>query len=132
MKTRRLVCLVLVFCLGLASRRWPIGWVAWDKLLGDACYAGAVYLVIGLAVPRLSGATLGFVAFAICLGIELFQLTGIPLHYRHIPPVRWLLGTTFGWIDIAAYAVGCAVPVLIDASAQKGAPEAGDAHEALT
>ncbi len=46
-----MLALVLVVALGLVSRRSPTGLPLWDKSLGDALYAVAVYLVLALLQP---------------------------------------------------------------------------------
>lgn len=113
-RKRYLLALAGTVILGLASRLRPIGWYPYDKSLGDALYAVAVYLALALVRPRWrialrAGAALGF-----CLAVESFQLTGIPSRYASIPPVRWLLGTHFAWHDIACYFVGIAAVALLD------------------
>jgi hypothetical protein len=50
-------------------------------------------------------------AMGIMIGIELFQITGIPAQMvgSGTLPLRMagrLLGTAFGWFDLIAYAVG--------------------------
>jgi hypothetical protein len=103
---RRAVALALVVALGLHSRTRPIGVPLYDASLGDALYAAAVYLVLGLLRPRWPPLTLAGVAFAACLAIELFQLTGIPARHASLSLVRWLLGTHFAWADLLCYGVG--------------------------
>jgi hypothetical protein len=107
--------LVVVVALGLVSRLRPLGYHLWDKSLGDALYAVAVYLVVGLLRPRWPAVWLALAAFALTLAVECFQLTGVPARYGHVRPVRWVLGTTFSWADIAAYLVGIAAITAADA-----------------
>jgi hypothetical protein len=102
------VLLALTVALGVASRRLPLGLPLWDKSLGDALYAVATYLVLGLLAPRLGSARTAAGSLAFCLGVETFQLTGIPARYAHLAPVRWLLGTSFSWHDITCYVAGIA------------------------
>ena len=46
-------------------------------------------------------------AFALCVAIEVLQLTGAPAGLAEFFPVaRLLLGTTFSAIDLVAYLVG--------------------------
>jgi hypothetical protein len=50
--------------------------------------------------------------------IELFQLTGIPAELgKFWPPVRLVLGTTFGTADLGAYSGGAAVAYAVDRTA---------------
>ncbi|BDC48966.1 hypothetical protein F183_A12820 [Bryobacterales bacterium F-183] len=100
--------LVAIVAAGLGSRMVHTGWIVFDKYLGDALYAAMVYVIVRMAWPaRLA---LG-IAAAIMVGLELFQLTGIPA--RLVMDERLgvrlfarLLGTTFGVSDLVAYAVG--------------------------
>jgi hypothetical protein len=98
--------------LGLASRKLgPIGFPLWDKSFGDADYAVMFGFLLLVLRPTLSARAIGLGAFGICFALELFQLTGIPL--RAPQPLRFLLGNTFAWSDVACYAVGAAVIALI-------------------
>jgi hypothetical protein len=109
---RTVAALGLTVALGLLSRLRPVGWPLYDKSLGDVLYAVAVYCVLALFLPRWRRAgswRLAVVALAVCLAIEFFQATGLPAQWaRAFPPVRWVLGTTFAWHDVACYAVGIA------------------------
>lgn len=91
--------------LGVASRKLlHLGVHLWDKSFGDAIYAVMMgFLVLALR-PQLRPRDVGIAAFAICFALELFQLTGIP---STLPPLlRFVLGTTFAWHDVACYVVG--------------------------
>lgn len=111
---RYLLTLAGTITLGLASRLRPIGWYPYDKSLGDALYAVAVYLALALARPGWRPASRAGAALGLCLAVEAFQLTGIPARYASITPVRWLLGTHFAWHDIACYVVGIGTIALLD------------------
>ncbi|GAB3163985.1 hypothetical protein GCM10027059_19250 [Myceligenerans halotolerans] len=78
--------------------------------IGDALYATLVVLVVLLVRPRTSSAVAALTGFAICLAIELIQLTGIPVAVaERFPPARLVLGTTFWAPDLLCYAVGAAL-----------------------
>lgn len=111
---RRALWLLLVVAAGLISRRCPIGLPLYDQNLGDALYAAAVYLMLGLLRPRWPAVRLALVALAACVAVELFQLTGIPARYASYSPVRWLLGTHFAWVDFVCYAAGVGSATAID------------------
>jgi hypothetical protein len=105
--TRRLLAIAIVIAAGLLSRAVHTGWILFDKYLGDALYAVMIYLLL----PSQPVARRAALAMAIMMGIELFQLTNIP--FKMVADSRWpvrvvgrLLGTTFGWGDLAAYAAG--------------------------
>jgi hypothetical protein len=105
---RVLAALAVTVALGMLSRLYPLGWPVYDKSLGDALYAAAAYLALALALPRRRPTVVAALALAFCLAVESFQATGIPARYAHVAPVRWLLGTTFSWHDVACYVVGVA------------------------
>lgn len=50
-------------------------------------------------------------AAAICFGLELFQLTGIPKTLPRL--LRAAIGDTFAWHDVACYAVGALVTTVV-------------------
>ena len=101
-----------MIALGLASRRIHLGFPPWDKSVGDVLYAVMIgFLVRGLR-PGASSRVLGLVTFAICFGIELFQRTGLLARAPRI--VQLALGTTFAWHDVACYAAGALIAVVLD------------------
>lgn len=96
----------VVVVVGLAARQLP---GAVGDLAGGVLYAVLVTLLVAVVVPRARPATLGVVALAVCAAVELAQLTGVPATLVDaVPPLRYLLGTTFHAPDLAAYAVGAA------------------------
>src|SRR5262249_22173941 len=105
---RLLAALAVTVALGLLSRLYPVGWWPYDKSLGDVLYAVAAYLTLALLLYRKRPALVAPLALALCLAVEGFQATGIPARYDDLLIVRWLLGTTFSWHDVACYVVGVA------------------------
>jgi hypothetical protein len=105
---RLAVVLVFIVALGILSRLHPIGWLLYDKSLGDALYAAAAYLAAALVLRRLHPASIAALALAWCFAVETFQATGIPAEYARLGVVRWLIGTEFAWHDLACYVVGIA------------------------
>lgn len=104
----------LSVALGLASRKLPpTGFSLWDKSFGDADYAVMFGFLIVAVRPRTPPLQVGLGAFGICFALELFQLTGIPA--RTPQPLRFLLGTSFAWHDVACYAIGAAAVAAIAA-----------------
>jgi hypothetical protein len=89
-----------------------VGWWLYDKSLGDLVYAIAAYLTLALFLRR-SARFIAPLALTLCLAVEFFQATGIPAQYAHLL-VRWLIGTTFSWHDIASYFVGVTVGAVLD------------------
>jgi hypothetical protein len=111
---RLTAALAVTVALGLVSRLRPIGIYLYDKSLGDALYAVAAYLALALARPRMAPVKVALLSLAFCLGIELFQLTGIPARVAHVTPLRWLLGTHFSLHDAACYPLGIALILALD------------------
>jgi hypothetical protein len=116
---RRLVgALIVTVALGVASRARPIGFVVWDKVLGDALYAVAIYLVVAIGSTVLrrhwSAQVVGGVAVAICWALEAFQATGWTARTISSASIRTVLGTTFGFTDLIWYLIGVVVIALVD------------------
>ena len=73
-------------------------------IAGDALYAAAAYLMVVSIGPNLRPAMSGCLAAAWCVGVELFQLTGIPLELgAAFPPAMLVLGTVFDARDLLVY-----------------------------
>lgn len=78
--------------------------------LGDTLYATVVVLVVVAVRPRTSPLVATLVGFAVCVAVELFQLTGVPAAMaERVPAARLVLGTTFWAPDLLCYAVGAAL-----------------------
>jgi hypothetical protein len=76
---RLLIALVVTIALGLLSRLYPLGWSLYDKSLGDVLYAVAAYLALALIFFRWPFRLVAASTLAICLAIEFFKLTSVPL-----------------------------------------------------
>jgi hypothetical protein len=112
-KRRLLVCLVAVIAVGLGSRMIHSGFVVVDKYLGYALYAAMVYLLFSLFC-RSAPLRKAVVVMLIMTVLETFQLTAIPLGMSRstniaIKIIGRLIGTTFSWLDLAAYIAGIIV-----------------------
>jgi hypothetical protein len=84
------------------------------NFVADALYAVMLFVVLSFVFVRTSGWRIALAAFLICVGIELFQLTGIPSSLAEVfPPIRLLLGTTFAAIDLVAYFLGSVAAGLV-------------------
>ena len=113
--------------MGGVSRLVPIGLHVWDKSLGDAAYATMIYFLVAFVRPAWQPRRTGALALAVCVAIECFQYTGIPLRLPRLLQIA--LGTTFAWHDRACYAVGTAIPALVLGAREpssRGPPAAGD------
>jgi hypothetical protein len=101
--------LAVVAGLGLASRKFPIGWFFWDKSVGDVCYAAGVFFIFSLLLSHSRRAHAAVAALGFCLAIECFKLTGWPLRWQGNPVLRIIFGSTFSWHNILCYCLGIAV-----------------------
>lgn len=116
-RRRRLVlAAALVIVVGLVTHFLGRGPVA--DAAGDALYAVMIYLVVAAAFPRARLLIVGLTAAGICIGIELFQLTGLPGEWAEtFWPVRLVLGVGFDVRDLIAYVVGVCAAMLGDFAA---------------
>ncbi|MFF9562942.1 DUF2809 domain-containing protein [Leifsonia sp. NPDC014704] len=106
--------------VGLAVARGMDGAVA--AFVGDALYAALIVVVIAFLAPRASAVTVAVAAFAVCAAVELFQLTGLPRALAGtVPAVALVLGTTFQWTDLVAYAIGAMLAGAVDAVSRRAA-----------
>jgi hypothetical protein len=112
-RLRRLIFLAVIVFFGLFSRHHPVGHFVWDKSLGDLCYAAAVFLVLRIVLPwRLRVVTI--CAILVCLGVELFKLTGVPSRWGGNPVLRVIFGTTFSFHNLACYVVAILIMTMIE------------------
>ncbi len=123
MRTRRrnralwIALIFLIVALGLGSRRYAAslpGVLA--AYAGDTLWATAAFLGIGLLLPRASTWRVALLAMSLSVLVEFGQL----YHAPWIDMVRsttlsgLVLGYDFVWSDLACYAVGVAVGILIE------------------
>src|SRR6516165_957034 len=97
---RLLLAMTGTVALGLASRLYPAGWFLWDRVLGEVLYSVAAYIVWAIILGRKPPLVIGVIAFASCLAVELFKLTGIPYENQHVFLVRWFLGMNFSVVNL--------------------------------
>jgi hypothetical protein len=115
---RRLLCAAFlsgVIVCGIVTRVAPIGWPVYDKSLGDVLYAVAAYLAVALLFPRMPATPVACIAAVACLAVEGLKLTDLNARLLTVPVVRWFLGTTFSWHNIACYLLGIAIAGWLDA-----------------
>src|SRR6185295_1517824 len=99
---------------------FPLGYILWDKYLGDVVYAVVFYLGICLILGyRFLSWKIGITAVYVT-SIELFQLTAIPSRLNHsayllVKLLAYVvLGSTFSWLDLLAYAIGIGLMFIVD------------------
>jgi hypothetical protein len=122
---RLLLALIATVILGLASRLYPVGWYLYDRVIGEVLYAVAAYLVLAMLLFRQSPLFIAVLAFASCLAVELFKLTGIPAEYQRVLLVRWFLGMTFSCVNLGYYFIGVVLVAFAD-GATRGTRMAGE------
>ena len=111
---RLLLAMAVTVALGLASRLYPVGLFLWDRVLGEVLYAVAAYLVWAMLLVRKPPLFIAVIAFACCLAVELFKLTGIPAENQHVFLVRWFLGMTFSVVNLGYYFIGVVLIAFAD------------------
>lgn len=110
-----------VIALGLASRRHPALFPAWlGKYPGDALWATMVFFCWAWVLPAASTLRLAALALGTAWLVEGLQLVHAPWldAVRSTTPGHLVLGSTFNWLDLPAYAVGVALGVAADGLAR--------------
>ena len=123
MKLRRrnplvqIILISLVCVLGISSRRYSHalpGFVA--AYAGDTLWALAAFLGIALVLPRASTWRAAILAMAFSVVVELSQLYHAPWidSIRRTTLGGLILGFGFLWSDLACYAVGVGIGVILE------------------
>lgn len=112
-----LALLVVVILLGLGSRRFGRhlpGFVA--AYAGDTLWATAAFLMFGLVLPRFSTWAVALMAMSMSVLVETSQLYKAPWidSIRRTTLGGLVLGHDFVWSDLACYAVGVGLGILIE------------------
>jgi hypothetical protein len=112
-----LALIALVVLLGLGSRRYGTylpGFVA--AVAGDTLWATAAFLGFGLILPRASTWEIALLAMVFSVLIEVSQLYKAPWidSNRRTTLGGLVLGYDFVWSDLACYAVGVGLGILIE------------------
>ena len=83
---------------------------------GDALWALMVFLGFGFLFPRSSTLVVALLALTFSWGVEFSQLYHAPWidAIRATIPGKLVLGNTFNWLDLPAYAVGIALGALVE------------------
>lgn len=115
------IAIAAVIALGLASRRHPALFPAWmDKYPGDALWATMVFFCWAWVLPAASTLRLAALALATAWLVECSQLVHAPWldAIRRTVPGHLVLGSTFNWLDLPAYAAGVALGAAADCLAR--------------
>jgi hypothetical protein len=111
---------LLAIAVVAAGLFWRSGLIPLPQWLsnngGDALWALMVFVGFGFLVPRASTLTLALLALSSAWGVEFSQLYHAPWldAVRATIPGRLVLGTTFNWPDLPAYAVGVVIGTLAE------------------
>jgi hypothetical protein len=111
-------CLIaVVVLLGLGSRRYAAhlpGFVS--AYAGDTLWALAAFLGLGLLLPRAPTRRVAILAMSLSVAVEVNQLYHAPWidSIRRTTLGGLILGYDFVWSDLACYAVGVGLGVLIE------------------
>ncbi|WP_065570853.1 DUF2809 domain-containing protein [Microbacterium oleivorans] len=109
------VAVLAVIC-GLAVHLGAADTAASD-ITGDALYVVAVWGGLVALLPRLSSWLIGAIVIAWSVGVELFQLTGLPVAWAgEWPPIVLVFGTVFDGRDLLVYGVTGAALFVMDAT----------------
>ena len=116
----RLLYAVLAVAVVAAGLLWRSGLIPLPQWLsnngGDALWALMVFVGFGILLPRASTLTLALLALTFSWGVEFSQLYHAPWidAVRATIPGRLVLGNTFNWPDLPAYAVGIGLGVWME------------------
>lgn len=96
------------------------------KYGGDALWALMVFVGFGLLLPRRSTLLLAALAIGFSTAVEFSQLYHAPWieALRATLPGRLILGSTFNWPDLPAYALGVALGACAEVCLRRGLPTA--------
>jgi hypothetical protein len=114
-----LALIALTVALGLGSRRFgPYLPEFVAAYAGDTLWALAAFLGIGLILPRASTRTIAMLAMAFSAIIEVGQLYHAPWidSIRRTTLGGLVLGFDFVWSDLACYAAGVGLGMLVEVS----------------
>ncbi len=114
---RRLIAagLAVVTVLAGLAVRFALRRGAASDVAGDGLYAILIYLIVIFLAPRARPAVAAVVAGSLCVAIELFQLTGLPVAWAAtFPPIALVLGTGFDARDIVVYLVAVTGAAFMD------------------
>ena len=114
---RCLMKALVVVGLGLLWRAKLVAMPEWlSNNGGDALWALMVFFGFGIFLPRASRSLLAKISLGFAWGIELSQLYQAPWiqALRVTFPGKYILGNTFCWSDLVAYALGIGVGVALE------------------
>jgi hypothetical protein len=111
----RVLYALLAIAVVAAGLLWRSGLIPLPQWLsnngGDALWALMVFVGFGFMLPRASTVFVAVLALAFAWGVEFSQLYHAPWldAIRATIPGKLVLGNTFNWPDLLAYAAGIAL-----------------------
>ena len=113
----QLALIALACVLGIASRRYAQalpGFIA--AYAGDTLWALAAFAGFGLLLPRASTRTVASLAMILSIAVELSQLYHAPWidSIKQTTLGGLILGFGFLWSDLACYAAGVGIGVILE------------------
>ena len=112
-----IVLILLAVALGLGSRRYAASLPAVvAAYAGDTLWATAAFLGFGLLLPRASTWRVALLAMSLSVLVEVGQLYHAPWidSIRRTTVGGLILGYDFVWSDLACYAAGVGLGILIE------------------
>jgi hypothetical protein len=106
---------VLAVSVVMCGLLWRSGLIPLPQWLsnngGDALWALMVFVGFGFLLPRASTLMVALLALTLSWGVEFSQLYHAPWidSIRATIPGRLVLGNTFNWPDLIAYALGIGI-----------------------
>lgn len=116
------IVFVLVILLGLASRRYPYLFPSvLGKYPGDALWTIMMFLLVGIALPKISSYRLFGLALLISFCVEFSQLIRFDwlVALRQTRLGHLVLGSTFNFGDLLAYTVGASIALGLELALRK-------------
>ncbi len=116
----RVLYAVLAVAVIASGLLWRSGFIPLPQWLsnygGDALWALMVFLGFGFLFPRASTLVVALLSLSFSWGVEFSQLYHAPWidAIRITIPGRLVLGNTFNWSDLIAYALGIALGALVE------------------
>jgi hypothetical protein len=117
---------LLAVAVVAAGLLWRSGLIPLPQWLtnngGDALWALMVFVGFGFLLPRASTLMVALLALTFSWGVEFSQLYHTPWidAVRSTLPGRLVLGNTFNWPDLPAYALGIGMGVLAEWQLRSG------------
>ena len=108
------IAIVVVIIIGLTSRQY----LQLGKYPGDTLWTMMVFLILGITLPRVSSLKIATLALFISYAVEFGQLYRAPwlVAIRSTTIGHLILGSDFGWGDLAAYTVGALLALVVERS----------------